>query len=135
MFPIVGTFHLNIGMSRPKENSYMIIVVENNTLQINLIIVTRPKLRRPMRSSQLVEVVEDSTVDAAVDVVAVAKVTTRSGAAIIGMGIVMIMGMVFKIGEMIIFYIASVRSVDGMPPILLDLMPLGSVILALLLAF
>ena len=39
--------------------------------------------------------------------------------------------MVFKIGAMPICDIAVVRSADGMPPMLLDVMPLGSVILAL----
>ena len=74
---------------------------------------------------QLVGVV----VDVAVDVVAESKVTSRSGATIIGMGVEMIMEMVFKRGEMIGCAISIVNSVYGMPPILLDFMPLGSVIL------
>ena len=48
------------------------------------------------------------------------------------MGIEMIMEMVFKRGEMIGCDIAIVRSVNGMSPIILDFMPLGSVILELL---
>ena len=39
--------------------------------------------------------------------------------------------MVFKRGAMLGYDISVVRSVDGMTPVLLDLMPLGSVILAL----
>ena len=48
------------------------------------------------------------------------------------MGIEMIMEMVFKRGAIIGCDIAVVRSVDVMKPILLDFIPLGSVILALL---
>ena len=51
---------------------------------------------------------------------------------IIRMGIEMIMGMVFKIGAMIGYSIAVIKSVDGILPTLLDFMLLVSVILALL---
>ena len=68
----------------------------------------------------------------AVDTVAKYKVTKRSGATISGMGIEMIMEIVFKRGSIIGFAIAAVSSVDGMTAIILDFMPLGSVILALL---
>ena len=44
----------------------------------------------------------------------------------------MIMEIVFKIGAMIVCDISVVRSVDGITPILLDFMPLGTVILAIL---
>ena len=44
----------------------------------------------------------------------------------------MIMEMVFKIGAMLGCDISVVRSVDGMKPILLYFIPLGSVILAFL---
>ena len=72
----------------------------------------------------------DAEVDVAVDAVADAKVTARSGETIRSMGIEMIMEMVFKIWAMIGCAIFVVKGVDGMPPILLDFMPLGSVILA-----
>ena len=71
-------------------------------------------------------------VDATVDAVAYAKVTTRSGSTIRGMGIEMMMEMVFKRGAILGCAIAAIRSVDEIPPILLDFMPLGSVILELL---
>ena len=66
----------------------------------------------------------DAAVDAAVDEVADANVTTRSGATIRGMGIERIMEMLFKRGAMFGCAISVVNSVDGMPPILLDFMPL-----------
>ena len=60
--------------------------MNNTTLRIARILVTRPKLRRPMRSAQIVGVVVgaivDSAVDMAVDVVADAKVTAINGAKI-----------------------------------------------------
>ena len=97
MFPIIGTLHLNIGTECPKERSHVIIVVENTTLPIARILVTRPKLKRPRRSAQLVGLV----VDAAMDAVADAKVNARSGATIKRMGIEMITKMVFKRGSML----------------------------------
>ena len=110
--------------------------MEKTTLQISYILVTRPKLRRPRRSAQIIFIVVDAMVDAevdvAVDAVADAKVTARSGETIRSMGIEMIMEMVFKRGEMIGCDISFVRSVDGMPPIIMYLMPLGSVILEIL---
>ena len=105
--------------------------MENTTLQISCILVTRPKLRSPRRSLQLVGVVVDATVNAAVDAVTYSKVTARIGAMIRRMKTDIIMEMVFKKGAMIVYDISVVRSVDVMTPILLDLMPLGSVILAL----
>ena len=71
-------------------------------------------------------------VEVMVDSVADAKANSGSGATIIGMGIGMIMEMVFKIGAMLACDISVIRSVDGIPPMILDYMPLGSVILALL---
>ena len=56
---------------------------ENNMLQIDRILVTRPILRRPRRSAQLV----GEVVNAAVDAVADAKVATRSGEMITRTGI------------------------------------------------
>ena len=74
MFPIIGKFHLKIGKAWPKEQAHVMIVVKNTTLHISCILVTRPKLRMPRRSVQLVgEVVEkilNAAVDAAVDAVA-----------------------------------------------------------------
>ena len=90
------------------------------------------KLRRPTRSAHIVAVVVDAMVDAAVDTVADAKATAISGATIRMTGIKMIMKMVFKIGEMLGCAIAVARSVDVISPILLDFIPLGSVILAFL---
>ena len=103
----------------------MIIVVENTTLPIYRILVTRSKLKRPMRSAQLVGLV----VDAEMDVVADAKVTVRSGSTIKRMGIEMITKMVFKRGSILGCAITVVRSVDEMTPILLDFMLIGGVIL------
>ena len=78
------------------------IVVKNTTLHISCILVTRPKLRMPRRSVQLVgEVVEkmlDAAVDAAVDAVADIKVTIRSGSTIIYIGIEIFIQMVFRRG-------------------------------------
>ena len=102
-------------------------MVDNTTLQISCILVVRPR-----RSAQLVGVVVDAMVDAEVGAVVDAKVIAIIEETIIGMGIEMIMGMVFKKGEMLGCAIAIVRSVDGIPPIILDFTPLGSVILALL---
>ena len=65
--------------------------MDNTTLHISHILVTRPKLGRPLRSTQLVEVMVDTMMDTTVDVVVGAKVTTRSGETILGMGIEMIM--------------------------------------------
>ena len=65
----------------------MIIVVENTTLQIAYILVTRPKIIRPRRSAHIAGVVLDAMVDEAVDAVADSKVIAISGATIIGMGI------------------------------------------------
>ena len=78
-FPIIGTFHITTGTAWPKENSHVIIVAENTTLQIAPILVTRPNLISPRRSAQLVGVVVNTVVDASLDVVADAKVTARSG--------------------------------------------------------
>ena len=63
-----------------------------------------------------------------------AKVTARSGtrSMIIRMGVYIIMEMVFKRKEMLGCAISGVKSVGGILPIHLDLMLLGSVILALL---
>ena len=125
MYPIIGTLHLTIGTEWPKEKYHVIIVVENTSLPIARILMTRTKLKRPRRSAQLVELV----VDAAMSVVADAKVTTRSGATIKRMGIEMITKMLLKIGSMLGCAIAVVRSVDGMTLIFLDFMPLGGMIL------
>ena len=65
----------------------MVIVVENTTLQIAYILVTRPKIRRPRRSAHIAGVVLDAMVDEAVDAVADSKLIAISGATIIGMGI------------------------------------------------
>ena len=52
-------------------------------LQISRILVTRPRSRRIMRSAQIVGEVVDAEMDAMVD----AKVTTRSGSMITRTGI------------------------------------------------
>ena len=69
-------------------------MVENTTIQIARILVTRPKLRRPRTSAHIVGVVVDAMVDAAadaeVDMVEYTKETTISGATIRGIGIEMI---------------------------------------------
>ena len=70
-------------------------------------------------------------VDAVVDMVVNANMTTRSGATIRRMGIKIIMEMVFKIWAMFGCAIVVVRSVDGITTIIMDFMPIGSVILAL----
>ena len=62
-----------------------------------------------------------------------AKVTAESGATIRRVGIEIIMEMVLKIGAILGCAISVVSSVDGMTPILLDFMPLESLILSLLL--
>ena len=69
---------------------------------------------------------------AAVYAVEDTKVTAIIEATIIGTGIEMIMEMVSKSGAIIGCDISIVNSVDGISPILLDFMPLGSVILVLL---
>ena len=107
----------------------MIIVVDNTSLQISCILMTRPTLRKPGKIAQLVGVV----LDVAVDAVADSKVTARSGATIRRMGIEIIMVMVSKRGEMIGCAIAVVSSVDGITLILMDFIPLGSVVLAIFL--
>ena len=56
---------------------------KNNMLQIARILVTRPILRRPRRSAQLVGEVVDTAVDAMADT----KVATRSGEIITRTGI------------------------------------------------
>ena len=65
--------------------------MENTTLRISRILVTRPKLGRPRRSPQLIFIVVDTMVDAAVDVavyaVADTKVTARSEETIRSMGV------------------------------------------------
>ena len=132
MFPIIGKIHLTIGTGWPKEKAHVIILVENNTIQISCILVTRPNLRRPRKSVQLVGVVVDAMVDTTVDAVADAKVNTRIGATIRQMGIEMIMEMVFERGTMLGCAIAVVMSVNGMTPIIMNFMPLGSVILEIL---
>ena len=136
MFTIIGTLHLTIDTEWKMEKAHVIIVVENTTLQIARILVTRPKLKRPRRSAHIVGVVVDkmvdAVVDATVDTVENAKATTISGATIRGTGIEMIMEMVFKRGSMFGCAIYVVMSVDGMTPILLDFMPLESLILSLL---
>ena len=66
-----------------KWKSQKIIVVDNTTLHFARILLTRPKLRRPMRSAHIKGVV----VDTAVDKVADAKVNTISGATIRRMGV------------------------------------------------
>ena len=48
-------------------------------LQIDRILVTRPRSRRPIMSTQLLGAVVDTLVDASVDAVADTKVTARSG--------------------------------------------------------
>ena len=103
--------------------------MENTTLQISRILVTRPKLRMPRRSAQFLGEVVDKMVGSAVDAVADAKVTTRSGATIKRMGIEMITKIVFKRGSILGCAITVVRSVDEMTPILLDFMLIGGVIL------
>ena len=113
----------------------MIIMVENTTLHIYRILMTRPKLRRPRSSVQLVGFVVDSMVNAAVDAAANAKVTSRSGAKIRGMGIETIMGILFKRGAILVCDIAVVKSVDRMLPMLLYFMPIGSIILEFFLAY
>ena len=67
----------------------MIIVAVNNALPINFILVTKPRSRRPGRSTQIVGSVLDAVMDTAVDVLVDAKVTAISGsrAMIIRMGI------------------------------------------------
>ena len=65
----------------------MIIVVDNNTLQILRILVTRPKLISPSRSAQIVGVVVGTMVYLAVGAVVDANVTARSRSTIIGMEI------------------------------------------------
>ena len=136
MFQIIGTFHITIGIERPKKNPHVIIVAKNNTLQIARMLVTRPRPRSPRMSVQLVRAVVDAMADAAVDVkvdaVVDTKVDVRSGATIIRIGIETIMDMVFKRGEMIGCAIDAARSVNGMPPIIMDFMLLGCVILELL---
>ena len=76
----------------------MIVVVDNTTLQVAHILVTRQKLRRPRMSTQILGVVVDAIVDvmvdAANDAVADAKATTRNGATMRGVGIEIIMEMV-----------------------------------------
>ena len=81
---------------------------------------------------QLLGVVVDAIVDAAVYSVADTKVTERSGATIIDMGIKMITEMVFNGEKMLGCAIDAIGIVDEMTPILLDFMPLRGVILALL---
>ena len=76
--------------------------------------------------------VVDAIVNVAVDVVADAMVTTRIGETIIGIGIETMTEMVFKRGEMLGCDISVVRGMYGMTPIVLDLMPLGSMILEIL---
>ena len=102
MFPIIGTSHLTIGTEWPKEKAHVIIVADNTTPQIDRILATRQKLRSPRSSAHLVGVVVDAMVDAAVDAtvyaVADANVTLRGGATIRGMGIEIILEMVFKRG-------------------------------------
>ena len=83
MFPIIVTLHLTIGKERPKEKAKVIIVMENTTLQISCILLTRSKLRRPSRSAQIVGVVANSTVDAVAD----DKVIAKSGETIRRLGI------------------------------------------------
>ena len=91
MFLIIGTFHLTIVTAWPKEQAHVIIVVKNTTLHISCILVTRPNLRMPRKSAQLVCVVVDKmayvAVDAEVDMLSDTKVIVRSGSRIRGMGI------------------------------------------------
>ena len=87
MLPIIGTIHITIVTEWTKEKAHVIIVVENTTIHIVRILMTRQKKRSPRRSTQLVGVVVDAMVDAAVDAVTDYKVTARSGAKIRGMGI------------------------------------------------
>ena len=131
MFPIIGTLHLTIGTEWLKKKAHIIIVVEIITLQISRILVMRPRLIRPRRIAQIIGVVVDEMVDTAVDAMVDAKVNTRSGETIRGIRIEMFMEMVFKIGAILVCNISFVRTVDGMPPILLDFIPLGSVILSI----
>ena len=132
MLPIIGTIHITIVTEWTKEKAHVIIVVENNTLQISRILVTRPKLRRPISSAQLLGVTVDKMVDTLVDVVVDAKVTTRSGETIIWMKMEMIMILVFKREAMFGCAIYVVKNENGMKPILMDFMLLESVILSLL---
>ena len=74
-----------------KGKPHVIIVVENTNLQIARIPLTRPKLRRPRRSAQLVGVVMESIVETAVDVVADAKLIAINGSTIRWMRVEMIM--------------------------------------------
>ena len=88
---MIGTFHLTIGTYLPKEKSHVIIMDANTTLHIACILVMSPKLGRPRRSAQLVGVVVETMVEAevdtAVETVEEAKVTARSRATVISMGI------------------------------------------------
>ena len=74
----------------------------------------------------------DAIAEVAVDAVADSKVNARSGATIRRMRVEIIMEMFFKRGSMLGCDIYIVKSVDVIPPILLDFMPLGRAILALL---
>ena len=99
MFPTNGTSHLTSGMACPRGEAHVIIVATNAMLQIYRILVTRPRPRRPGRSAQLVGAVVDAAVEA-VDAVFDAKSTAIIGARAmkIGMGIEMIMEMLFERG-------------------------------------